>query len=574
MFNQESVIGAIREILEAIQAKQPLEDVMQVILHWACALTGSVHGSFVTIDRGDNRLRITSVYGPDWTDEIRSRRLGLGEGITGRVAATGEPYLCHDTAQDPNYLPWFDYVRSEMTVPIFLQSQVWGIINLDGVRPNEYNDSSLSQVMLFAQLAASAIDLRLKWDFEQRMQSELMQVEKMASLGKLIAGIAHEINNPLTAILGGASLLACDAADPEDRETLEAIAREARRAADLVKNLLDFSRRESGNMEVRDLNTIVSNTCGLVRHQLNLKNIRLDLGFTGESPRVRVNSLQIEQVLLNLINNAEHAIEMGGRIDGNIAVEVGDDGTNATILIRDNGIGMPVEVRDAIYDPFFTTKGVGKGTGLGLSIVQGIIRAHEGQITCSSGLHAGTVFTITLPRAQLTDDETMKAISAPEIPAAPRPPVNPDRDSCLRILVVDDEELIRIALSRFLKSYGHSLVTANDGQEALAIAHRENFDLVISDVRMPRMNGLEFYHGMLELDREYRNRFIFMTGDLISNDLITRVRENPCPCLEKPFHFSQVLQLIPSQKPAPGGWSLPGAARAKIMPVYERAFME
>lgn len=168
----------------------------------------------------------------------------------------------------------------------------------------------------------------------------------------------------------------------------------------------------------------------------------------------------------------------------------------------------------------------------------------------------------------------MKAISTPETHDAPRPPVNPDPGSCLRILLVDDEELIRIALSRFLQSHGHSPVTANDGQEALGIAHRENFDLVISDVRMPRMNGLEFYHGMLELDREYRHRFIFMTGDLISNDLITRVRETPHPCLEKPFHFSQVLQLIPSQKPTTGGWSLPGAARAKRMPVYERAFTE
>src|SRR5690606_16624018 len=103
-----------------------------------------VHGSFVTIDHAEKCLRITSVYGPDWTDEIRTRRLKLGQGITGRVAVTGKPYLCHDTAQDPNYITWFDYVRSEMTVPVYLQNKIWGIINLDGLKPNEYNETSLN----------------------------------------------------------------------------------------------------------------------------------------------------------------------------------------------------------------------------------------------------------------------------------------------------------------------------------------------------------------------------------------------------------------------------------------------
>jgi signal transduction histidine kinase/CheY-like chemotaxis protein len=544
--NQEPVIQAIREILEAIQAKQPLEEVMQLILRWACTITDSVHGSFITIDHADKSLRITSVYGPDWTDDIRNRRLRLGQGITGRVAATGKPYLCHDTAQDPNYITWFSYVRSEMTVPVYLQKEIWGIINLDGLKPNEYNETSLNQINLFAQLAASAIDLRLKWDLEQRMQAELLQAEKLATLGKLIAGIAHEINNPLTAILGGASVLAYDIENPEHKETLEAIAHEAQRAADLVKNLLAFSRRQSGNMQVCAINDIIRDTCGLIRHQLKLKNIRLTVGTPDLSPLVKVNSLQIEQVILNLINNAEHAIEMEGRSDGNITVEVEEDQDSVTIHIIDNGIGMPIEVRESIYDPFFTTKEVGKGTGLGLSIAQGIIQAHGGKIICSSGLHAGASFTVTLPRANEEIAETKPLPAKNSVGSTSPPEIAPTNR--LRILLVDDEELIRSALSRFLKTYHYDVVTAQDGQEGLAIAHKESFDFIISDIRMPRMNGLEFYRGMLEVDRIYRQRFIFMTGDLISNDLITKVRETPCPCLEKPFSFERLLELLPKEK--------------------------
>jgi signal transduction histidine kinase/CheY-like chemotaxis protein len=545
--NQESVIQAIREILDAIQAKKPLEEVMQLILHWACTITESVHGSFVTINHADKSLRITSTYGPDWTDEIRSRQLKLGQGITGRVAATGKPYLCHDTAQDPNYITWFDYVRSEMTVPIYLQNQIWGIINLDGLKPNEYNETSLNQINLFAQLAASAIDLRLKWDLEQRLQAELLQAEKLATLGKLIAGIAHEINNPLTAILGGASVLAYEIDNPEHKETLEAIASEAQRAADLVKNLLAFSRRQSGNMQVRAINEILRDTCGLVRHQLKLKNIRLTVGVPDKSPLVKVNSLQIEQVILNLINNAEQAIEMEGRCDGNITVEVEEEQDTVTIHIIDNGIGMVTEVRESIYDPFFTTKEVGKGTGLGLSIAQGIIHAHGGKIVCSSGLHAGAVFTVRLPRADEVLSQPIPETSKKTAPF-PRDLQENVSSSPRRILVVDDEEMIRSALSRFLKTQGFDVVTAQDGQIGLAIAHKENFDLVISDIRMPRMNGLEFYHGMLEVDRIYRQRFIFMTGDLISTDLISKVKETPCPCLEKPFSFDRLLDLISGER--------------------------
>jgi CheY-like chemotaxis protein len=248
---------------------------------------------------------------------------------------------------------------------------------------------------------------------------------------------------------------------------------------------------------------------------------------------------------------------MEGRSDGNITVEVEEEEEVITIHIIDNGIGMPREVRESIYDPFFTTKEVGKGTGLGLSIAQGIIQAHGGKIVCSSGLHAGSIFTVSLPRvkeSQQPEKATQpqgheSGVSTSRVQERPAvfgafAPVQSD----LRILLVDDEDLIRSALTRFLSSYRYEVVGVPDGQKALAVAHELPFDWVISDIRMPRMNGLDFYRGMLEVDHSYSNRFIFMTGDLISTDLIVKVRETRCPCLEKPFAFERLLELMPKEK--------------------------
>ncbi|NJK91442.1 MAG: response regulator [Blastochloris sp.] len=265
-------------------------------------------------------------------------------------------------------------------------------------------------------------------------------------------------------------------------------------------------------------------------------------------------------MLINLINNAEHAISLEGRSDGSISVEVEESAGHVQIQIVDNGIGMVREVRESIYDPFFTTKEVGKGTGLGLSIAQTIVSNHGGKITCSSGLHAGSVFTVLLPAIPKSPDTGTPTPDNPapvSITASPRTPQPtrststfsstppPSHSSAPRILVVDDEELIRSALARFLQSRNFQVTTAPDGLQALAIAHDITFDLVISDIRMPRMNGLEFYRGMLQVDRIYRDRFVFITGDLVSNDLITKVRESGCPLLEKPFNFELLSTLLP-----------------------------
>jgi len=538
--DQNFVILATQEILRSIHTRKPLQEVLQEILSWACQLTNSIHGSFVRVDHNGSKLIISCVHGPDWTPESRNFTLPVGKGITGIVAATGKPYLCSNTCEDTNYVALFREVQSELAVPVIIDHQVWGILNLDGLQTGRYTEKNLREMELFAQLAAEAIEARLKWDLEQQLQRELVQSEKLASLGKLVAGIAHEINNPLAAILGGASVLANDCPDPEMRHSLEDIATQAQRAADLVKGLLAFSRRETPGQELHSVNDLVQSTCSMIRHQLNLKSVQLDVHLPEKAPYILANALQIQQILLNLLNNAGQAIAEENPERGLIQIEVSSSNETVLIRISDNGIGMAQDTRQSIYDPFFTTKENGHGTGLGLSIVHNLLSAHGGHIECTSRLHAGSIFTLTLPAARARKLKPRPpAVTTAKTPDAALNPAHP-----LRVLVVDDEAGILHSICHFLSAMGMSAEAAADGQEALQATLNRDFDIVVTDVHMPLLGGLELYAALCHKDPPYSNKFIFMTGDLATLETQNKVSTLSRPCLEKPFSLQTLTTLI------------------------------
>ena len=358
---------AMREVLTAIRHRKQVEEILEMVLSHASDLANAAHGCIVTIDYNSHKLLITSIRGEDWTLEKQMCQLTLGEGLTGHVALTGKPYLCSDTRFDPNYYPLFDDVRCELIVPIIVEDKVWGLINLDGLEADIFDESTLSTVALLAELAAFAIKLRIDQTEQERLQRHLIQSEKLASLGETIAGIAHEINNPLTSILTNAQLLALRRGGAADETSINAIVLEAKRTADLVKNLLAFSRKESKRREVIGVNELVKQAVNLKRYQLRVNNIELIAEPCDISHPVLVTAQQMQQVLLNLLNNAEQALSKIDR-QGVIRVECGRRGERVYITVSDNGPGIPAHVMPFIFDPFFTTKNLGEGTGLGLSI--------------------------------------------------------------------------------------------------------------------------------------------------------------------------------------------------------------
>ena len=530
---------AIREVLTAIRQRKRVEEILEMVLSFASDIGKAAHGSIVTIDHNEQKLIITSVRGADWTLEKQMCQLGLGEGLTGHVALTGKPYLCTDTRVDPNYFPLFENVGCELIVPIIVEDRVWGLINLDGLEPESFDEATLSTVTLLAELASFAIKLRLDLTEQERLQRHLIQSEKLASLGETIAGIAHEINNPLTSILSNAQLLALRRGGPADEASINSIVLEAKRTADLVKNLLAFSRKESKKREVIGVNELIKQAVNLKRYQLKVNNIQLISEPCEISYPVSVTAQQMQQVLLNLLNNAEQAIAKTDH-PGIIRVEGGRRGETVYITVTDNGVGIPAHVLPFIFDPFFTTKNLGEGTGLGLSIAHTLIENHGGTISARSE-PGNTVFTIELPMARSPKMPTDVKETQP-LPV--RSAISGKTKRMGRVLVVDDETAIVDAICEFLDLQNIVTDKANDGGEALQLLSKNRYDAIVSDIRMPGVDGPELYERAVAMDPNYKNRFLFMSGDLVRDSTQGFVSSLNCPCLAKPFALQVLYQNL------------------------------
>jgi signal transduction histidine kinase/CheY-like chemotaxis protein len=550
---------SLRDVIRAIRAKKPLNDVMQLILEGACHMANAVHGSFVTVEEDTGLLRIISTFGPDWTDEHMRCQLPVGKGITGIVASRGAHYLCPDTSKDPNYFPLFDYVRSELAVPVKVEDKVWGVINLDGLKARAFDANTVTRLSVFAELTASALSLRLDMDREKRMQQELVQAEKMASLGKLVAGMAHEINNPLTAVLGHAQLLSLseDINDVSDKASLQAILNESKRVADLVKDLLSFSRKEMTQRTIVGLNDLIRSSVKLVKYDLGLHNINLELHLPNANYPVEVNPSQITQVLVNMILNAEHAVSEHRPTDGWIRISVERHGECLLVRLADNGVGMREEVMKQIFDPFFTTKPVGRGTGLGLSIAYTIVEAHGGNLRVESTPLRGSTFTIELPMAHpelrhgngfyptpLTAPDHAEIMgSALQAASA----LKDNKPAGARVLVVDNESQILNSISTCLRKAGFNTDVTTDGASAFELATHGRYDLILCDVRMPGMDGIQLYLALHDHKPESTENFIFMSGDTVDTSALSFVEGTEKPFLAKPFTLSHMLEVIRDQ---------------------------
>ncbi|HXH06240.1 MAG TPA: ATP-binding protein [Vicinamibacterales bacterium] len=375
---------------------------------------------------------------------------------------------------------------------------------------------------------------------DHRLRDQLVATERLAATAEVVAGVAHEINNPLQAILGCTELL-LDGVPPETRRDLEVIRAQAMRAGQIVRDLLAFIRRRPGERRTVDLNEIARATAALRAFHLEQLGIELDVRCERGPLAVQANAEEIRQVILNLLLNAEQAI-LRGRGTGRIVVATSREPAGVVLQVADDGPGVPPDIRGRIFEPFFTTKDVGEGSGLGLSISLGIARSHGGTLEYVPGAAQGAVFRLVLPPAAATTDSP-----APSEDAARASSHTP------YALIVEDDEAIRVLLVRLLERRGFRVVHAANGVEALAYLDAGAPDLVVCDLRMPRVNGIELYRRATAARPSVAGRFLFITGDAPNEEAARLVAAAGVPLLQKPFSAAQLdaaLSRVVAERPA------------------------
>jgi PAS domain S-box-containing protein len=376
---------------------------------------------------------------------------------------------------------------------------------------------------------------RKKLDDQSRdLYQQLLQAEKMAALGQTISGVAHELNNPLATILSWAERLTEKTLDDTSRRGIEVILGESERAARIVRNLLTFARKRQSTRSMIDLNQVVSETLTLRSYEQRLTNIEVITALAAGLPEVFADAHQIQQVLLNLVINAEQAmLAANGR--GSLVLRTWHDADRDSVVLEvtDDGPGVAPEMKSKIFDPFFTTKEVGKGTGLGLTVAYAIVQEHGGRIRVDS-LARGASFVVELP---------VSGVDTPSKPARqPAPSMEAVRGAS--VLLVEDERALAAAVGEALSDAGLKVDHAGDGEEALARVRQQTYDVVICDLKMPRVDGMMLYRAIAAATPALARRVIFVTGDVAGTDAERFLEESGCRWLAKPFRLGDLLRAI------------------------------
>ncbi len=370
----------------------------------------------------------------------------------------------------------------------------------------------------------------------RRLQDQLSQAEKMSSLGQMISGVAHELNNPLASILGYAQLLQAGAAkeDGELSNRLKIMDQEARRCQKIVQNLLSFARRRDPERKPYSLNELVQSVIALMRYQLRMDNIQVVSETDTELPYLNGDAHQIQQALLNLVTNAHHAMKKGQ--GGNLSIRTVLAGKDAAhLVVEDDGPGIPAGIRNRIFDPFFTTKATGEGTGLGLSLVYSAITAHGGTVEFESASNGGARFVVRLPLGRDVGEEAATEAG----PGGDNRPAGR-----ARILVVDDEQPVAQLLSEMLSSEGHQVHVATDGRAALERLAEGAYDLVVTDFKMPGLGGKSLCDAIDQRYRGLKGRVLMTTGDTVSGEPEKAAGEAGVPLIHKPFDLDEFRGLV------------------------------
>ena len=370
----------------------------------------------------------------------------------------------------------------------------------------------------------------------KRMEEERRQLElkaqfasRLASVGEMASGIAHEINNPLTGVIGYAQLLLQEDLPGDVRKDVETINDGAQRVANVIQRLLTFARQTKPQRTYVNINEVLATTLDLRGYHLQTSNIKVTAQLAPNLPLTVADAGQLQQVFLNLIVNAETEMKLA-RGSGKLTVKTQPANNFIRISFKDDGPGIAEGNLERIFDPFFTTRQVGQGTGLGLSVCYGIISEHGGKIYAESKSGKGATFTVELP--VVTED---KQLELPELAAT-----EPHKVARARILVIDDEEVVREFIRKVLAEAGHQVETVDNAQDALEMVKGKTYRIILLDIKMPGMSGIELYKRFQKMAPSLTRRVIFVTGDVMGARTTAFLSKVKSPYITKPFDARQL----------------------------------
>jgi signal transduction histidine kinase/CheY-like chemotaxis protein len=477
--------------------------------------------------------------------------LEMGEGALGLAAAKREGVLVNDYASWPGRMRRMftperrDLLGATIAYPLMSRGEVIGALSVAYLGKDErrFVPEDLDRLATLAAPAALAIEHSRLYDELasrvrqlQETQAQLVQAGKLSAVGQLVSGVAHELNNPLSVVIGYGQLLKGKQLPADVRGPLEMMVAQGERMAKIVQGLLLFSRQRKPERAPVDLPAVIEQTIALRATRLRLSGIRVEFDHTPGVPPAEGDVHQLQQVFLNLLLNAEHAIMTGGAGDTiRVRARERTEEGKAWVVVEfeDNGSGIAPEVMPRIFEPFFTTKKVGEGTGLGLSVSYGIVQQHRGRLTVES-VPGRTVFTVELPSAAQAE------------PA--RQTVSPLQAGMYgfgrRALVVDDEPGMVDLVMALLKDTGWQVEVASTGRSALERVRAARFDVVLSDIRMPDGSGEDFYRAVVREQPALAKCFVFMTGDTANPSAWQFLEAEQVPVLEKPFTADSLFRVL------------------------------
>ena len=539
-------LSLIKRIADSLNYVSDLNRVCEDIVDCIIDETNAENCSLMLLDKEKNKLSIICARGyRDITEEGRlhsksempfaPKEFSLGEGIAGIVARTKKPILVKDALNDERFQKLeggSKEIGSLISAPLVINDDVIGVFNISHPDANNFSESDMQTISIISNQAALSIfsaqmysqliqfntellkqvtekdnNIKIVTNHLKEAQRRLIQTKKLNALGEMASGVAHDFNNVLGVILGNIKLLQRNIEVKEKvPKYIEIIEKAAIDGAETVKRIQDYSRvrvssEEFKSVELGEILFDVISFCEVKWTTLAQKKgvtFNIDTSGIEKNIIIKANPSEIREAFVNIVNNAIDAMENGGkltitstRINGNVLVS-----------ITDIGIGMTEETLEKIFDPFFTTKG-SSGNGLGMSVTYGIIKRHRGEIFIDSKLNRGSTVSVRLPIHFSSRSESEELIKNPETKSKKKGTV----------LVVEDEVAIAEMIREFLTFEGHNVSIANDGEEALDIYYKSNFDIIICDLGLPKKSGLDVAKEIKENPKEGKQpKFILITG--------------------------------------------------------------